>query len=313
MKKNKIIGLLVACGGMVASFAAASALYVKNANQTGFGIGATYHAADGSITYRIDGKSSGSIEASYLDASGNNGGHGFGGENLKYTQAKFEFPLSAEYSLNPQPYVVGNFSIHLENIASSLQNKSKIWVQVTGWGDLTDNENPYKDKWGSSAANCNFFTEDQAITGSEFTANKDITVSSVGGQSVTVYVKLDSAVAEADILALADTVPFTISATWGAASEGYKFAYVVGNKNGWEQDDAYAMTPNLKTAGFEWYFAGLTGFENGKCNKTVIENEQPVTFWSADPDATLDSSKVYDVSWDGNRDNPGVATFSERA
>ena len=300
MKKAKIIGLLVACGGVVASFAAASALYKKGASDVNFGIGAHYEGETGDITYKISNKTSGSVTASYLKDNGTNGGTGLGGE---YTQAEFVFPLSAVYDVNPQPYVVGSFKVELKNIAAELQGHSKIWIEVKGW------TGEYEGKWGASDVNAKPFNYHEAtiddnhyydydITGSSYSVEKDITVSSSGEQSVHVYVKLDSSVASELPLALAETTPFTINVTWGAPSEGYEFAYVVGDKNQWTEDLAYAMTPNIKDSSFSWWFSGLTGFNSGKVKKG--------SSWSDDPDATLDPTKSYNVYWAES----GTASFS---
>jgi len=291
MKKVKIIGLLVAFGGVVGSFAAASALYLSGAEEVGFGIGATYTAANGTIDYSINGESSGTIAAQYWNESGSKkDGAGIGGE---YTQVVFEFPVGASFTVNPQPYVVGNFTVNLSNINSALFNKAKVWVQVGGW------TGEYEGKYGSTSGNSNFMNEDAIITSATFSVNKDIGVSATEEQSVMVYFKLDDAVTNAaTMLSLAETGLFDIDVVW-EAEHNYDHAYVVGNKNGWEEDDIYAMQPNLKAESFSWYFAGLTGFTLGKAKIG--------TDYSTGDDAVLEPEKTYNVSWVGAGNAAGFA------
>lgn len=313
MKTKKLIGLLVACGGVVASFATASALYTKGVSDVGFGIGATYTAADGSIAYKIDGKSSGSITPTFTKLNGDAPAEGesitgFCGE---YVQAVFEFPVSATYSVNPQPYVVGNFGVQITNIKSSLKGHLSVWVQVKGFtGD-------YEGKWGESTDNSYFcyheteknsthFYDDEIGSEDEsYSRSKDIAVSASGEQSVFVYVKLDSSIADADMLGLAEESAFSISATWKAPSADYKFAYIVGDKTQWQDDDAYAMVPNLKTSSFEWYFGGLSNFGGEAKPHKGAE-------YSSGDNAQLDGAKTYNVSWTGNTSGPNsAASFVE--
>lgn len=288
MKHVKIVGLLVALGGVVASFAAASALYVLGPNEIGFGIGATYTAADGQIDYLIDGKSSGSIAPKFLNASGSkDDGEGFGGE---YTQALFEFPLSAYFHSHEQPYVAGNFEVNITNINSALFNKAHVWIQVKGW------TNEYDGKYGPSAANSNFMAEDAAITSATYTTNKNIAVSSTEEENVSVYFKLDSAIDGASLLAVAESKLFDISVTWQQVTSDYKFAYVVGNKTAWEEDEVYAMQPNLKVneGEFGWWYSGLTGFSTAKVKKE--------TTWAPNDDQTLNPEHHYNVAWNGGEE-----------
>ena len=290
MKKIKIVGLLVAFGGVVASFSAASALYIHGANEIGFGIGANYQAATGSITYAIDGKQSGTIAPKFLDAGGTEvaGAEGIGGTA---TQILFEFPVSATFGTNPQPYVVGNFAVNLTNIDEHLFNAAKIWVQVKGWsGD-------YVGKWGESEANSNFMVSDVTLTSAAYSVNKDIGVSATQAQNVSVYIKFTEAINNpATMLALNETKLFDISATWGQVSNSYVHAYVVGNKTSWEEDEVYAMQPNLKADSFGWYYAGLTGFSTAKVKKQV--NSETV-IWAPNDNVELTAAHHYNVAWNG--------------
>jgi len=328
MKKNKIFGLLIALGGMVASFATAAALYTKKVDPVGFGIGAQFSTQDGSITYLIGGKTDGKINGEYLDELGNNHGSGLGGdagENKHYTQVHFEFPLSATYTQKAQDYVVGNFSVSLSGIATQLQNKAKIWIELKGFGseyyqegtEAANYKPDHSSVWGSSAANVKFMNSDELITGASYSKNKDIAVETAGGQSVHVYFKLitanpnteagEQAFDFADMLSLAETSPFTMSVSWGAVSQGYERAYCIGDGTNWKVDELYAMVPNLKSATYQWYFKGVSGWTAGKVIKPVAEGDD---VWSAGGDATLVAGTTYNVFWDDNGGELAAASYN---
>jgi hypothetical protein len=297
IRKNKLIGSLIAFGGIVASFATAAALYTKAASPTGFGIGAEYQAIGGAIQYTIDGKVEGRIEPTYwISGTETNHGEALGGEHLEYNEIQFAFPVGATYDTTKQvaqPYVLGNFSVSITNVVPALQNHAHVWTEVKGWTSSFDG------KWGSSDANKNFNASgDEAISGSSYSKSKNIVVETNHHQSVVVIVKLDNTVmTEATMLQLAETKPFDISVTWQGPQD-YDLAYVVGNKTNWEVDDAYAMVPNLLSeSGFEWSFTGLTGFSEAKCSKPAASAPDN---WSADPNATLTPGSTYTVTWSGS-------------
>lgn len=286
MKKNKIIGLSVAILGTAVSVGTAAALYVKKADDAHFGIGAKWSGLDGTVTYKINNATTGIAAPSYLKTNGTNGGEGLGGD---YTQVHYSFPLGASFSADvpAQNFVVGNFAVNLSNIHEALQNKAKIWVAVKGYTE---------DSWGAANYASAFMTEDTAITAATYSVNHDLAVSANNVQSVEVYVKLNSAID--DLLGaspLAEAKPFDISVSWGAPTN-FEFAHVVGNGTMWQEDDVYAMVPNINKAnseGFEWIFNNLSGsMGNAKAKKGET--------WSADPDTELDAAKTYDVYWSGS-------------
>lgn len=292
MKKNKIIGLSVAILGTAVSVGTAAALYIKKADDAHFGIGAKWSGLEGTVTYKINNATSGTVQPEYRKAEGTDVGEGLGGE---FTQVHYSFPVGASFSADvpAQNFVVGNFKVDLSNIHEALQNKSKIWVCVNGY---TENS------WGAANYAHAFMTEDAALTAATYSINHDIAVSASNVQSVEVYVKLDSAID--DLLGatpLAEAKPFDISVSWGAPSDDFKFAYVVGNGTMWQEDDVYAMVPNInreRSKDFEWCFNNLPGkMEKAKCKLGDT--------WSPGSDADLDASKTYDVYWrDADTTNP---------
>ena len=296
MKMNKIIGLSVAILGTAVSVGTAAALYVKKANDAGFGIGARWSGLDGTVTYKINDATSGTVQPEYRKAEGTDVGEGLGGD---FTQVHYSFPLGASFSADvpAQNFVVGNFKVDLSNIHTALQNKAKIWVCVNGY---TENS------WGAANYATCFMNADVALTAATYSVNHDIAVSASKAQTVDVYVKLDEPIT--DLLGatpLAEAKPFDISVSWGAPTN-FEFAHVVGNGTMWQEDDVYAMVPNINKAnseGFEWIFNNLPGsMGNAKAKKGDD--------WSADPDAVLDAAKSYDVYWSGS--TSAAASFVEQ-
>lgn len=294
MKKNKIIGLLIAAAGSVASISTAAALYVKASGEAHFGIGAKWKTLDGTVNYLIKGEDEGTVQAHYLDADGKNGGEGFGGV---YTQAEYDFPLGASFSddVPAQQVVVGNFKVELSSINAALQNKAKIWVCVDGYVENSQGESLYKKA---------FMSSDVVLEAATYSVSNDIAVKADGSQTVKVYIKLNEALTEAELISLAESKAFDIEVTWGAPSDSYTFAYVVGNKTMWKEDGVYAMVPDIdNTEKYQWMFENLpASMEKTKCHIWHKEVEQePVEYWSL-ADRDLNAGSTYDVYWSGGKD-----------
>lgn len=299
MKKNKIIGFAVASFGAVASISLAAALYTRAATDATMGISqGTYEAQDGTITYKINGNTSGSIAPHYLDTSGNNGGTGLGKVGTTvYNQIEYLFPLSATFAspLIAQDFIVGNLSVTVNNIPAEWQSKLAIWVEIDGYGDNTEGKHQYEHK---------FMDSDYAITSSaaSYSANNDVAVASNGGQTLRVLLKFDATTVEGLDLYTRDeaSLGYTLSVHWGEASSAFKYAYVVGNKTLWAKDTPYRMAPNINKAhseGFEWVYNRLPGdFVEAKC---VLETAGD-DVWSDGNNAPLDSANDYNVYWNGS-------------
>ena len=136
---------------------------------------------------------------------------------------------------------------------------------------------------------------------SSYSDSKDVAVAAAGTQTLRVYLKYDFT--DVDPTTLDEgSLGATVSVTWGAASNSFNAAYVVGNGNMWTEDDEYAMAPNIEASSWEWIYNGLSGsMAEAKCRIGDT--------WSADPNASLDADKVYDVYWGGS----GAATFTARS
>lgn len=296
--KKKLIGIAVASFGMILSVGSAIALYVKAADPASFGIGqGTYEGSDGAITYKINGNTSGTVAPQYLKTDGTNGGTGLGGE---YTQVKYEFVLSANYSstLIDQNFVVGSLSLSISDIPAKYQGKLAIWAGIEGYEDGSLGQHYYASSLMPGGV-------DFAINGEEghdaFAVSSDVAVSTAGTQKLCVYLKYtlgEYNLVEEDEASLG----YTLDVSWGAPAL-FNYAYVKGNANQWTVDDKYAMNPNINAdyeneGDWEWIFNGLPGtMGEAKCFLPAVGENPDV--WSGGENAALDEAETYDVIWSG--------------
>lgn len=296
--KKKIIGISVAAFGVILSIGGAVALYTRAAEDTGFGISqGTYEGSDGAITYKVNGATSGTLNPSYLNSDGENGGTGLGGD---YTQVYYEATLSAEFSntLIPQNYVVGNLAVTIGNIPSDYFGKLSIWVDVDGYE---------ADSIGAQYYGGIFMNYDYEITEGTQTMSlsHDIAVATSGVQKVRIFLKYE--LDEVSLLAKDEaSLGYSLNISWGAPYS-FDFANVVGTGTLWTVDEGYAMAPNINkpaAEGFEWVFNNLPGtFGEAKC----LKGED----WSSGENYSLDAEKTYDVYWSGSAES--AANFQEQA
>ena len=289
--KKKLIGIAVASFGMILSVGSAIALYVKAADPASFGIGqGTYEGSDGAITYKINGNTSGTVAPTYIKAEGNEVGTGLGGE---FTQVKYEFALSANYSsaLIEQNFVVGSLSLTISDIPAKYQGKLAIWAGIEGYEANSLGEHYYASSLMPDGV-------DFAITNEEghdaFAASSDVAVSTAGAQKLCVYLKYNLGeynLVEEDEASLG----YTLDVSWGAPAL-FNYAYVKGDSIMWAADEKYAMNPNINkpyAEGWEWVYNNLPGSFGPGAKCQVGDN------WSADPNANLDAEKSYNVYWSG--------------
>ena len=289
---KKLIGIGVASFGMLASVGGAIALYQQGATDASFRITAgAYAGLGGEVTYKINNNAGNSnVVPQYLTALGENGGAGL---SATYTQVEYSMALSALYEDgNAQNYVVGNLGISLTNIPEAYRGKLSVWAQIDNFGENTLGEHYYKNV---------FMAEDYAITAEHqsFVANHDVAVASNGTQVLHIYLKYNTA--EFDTLTQNEaSLGYTLSVTWGAPSNEFEPAYIKGGGNQWEQDEGYAMLPNINKAyaeGWEWIYNNLPGsMGTTKCFKPGEPDR-----WSHE-DVELDPAKSYNVTWSGEND-----------
>jgi hypothetical protein len=287
MKKNKIIGLTIASIGVLGSLGGAFALYTRAANNAQFGISAgTYTGSTSTVTYKLNGITSGNVTPTYLHTDGTNGGTGIGGT---YNQIKYEMTLGAEFAsdISAQDYVTGNLSISLTDISAEYQGKLSIWVDIDGYGEGTIGSSVYKNI---------FMTDDYSITSEQtsFVENKDIAVKSDGTQKLRIFVKFNQDYVSGLNLTSLDeaSLGYTLNVTWGNFVN-FEPAYIMGNGNQWTADDQFAMAPNVDATSWQWIYNNLPGtMGESKCMKG--------SEWSGGNNVTLDSGTNYTVTWSGS-------------
>ena len=306
MKKNKLLGIAIATLGVAISFGSAIALYTRAATNANFGISqGTYTGSTGTVTYKINGNTSGSIAPSYLKHDGTNGGLGLSAGEDGYDQVEYIFPLSATFAedVTQQSYVAGNLAVSVTNIPSKWQGKLSIWVDVDGYGYYDENYNGHashvhEDYYGYTTYRTAFMNSDYAITNenSSYSANRNIVVEASGVQSLRIFLKYDLTGLN-NITLDEESLGYTLNVTWGAVSttaSNYEApAYVVGNGNMWTDDDEYAMVRNIKATSAEWMYNNLKGtMAEAKCHIGDT--------WSSGDNEQLAADKTYDVYWNGS-------------
>lgn len=287
MKSIKILGIAVATLGVAASIGGAVALYTKAATNTGFGIGAGTHTGSTStVTYKINNAVSPTVTPVYWNGTDGEGK----GLNSTYKEVKYSFDLGATYAndLAQQPYVLGNLAISLTNVPEAQRGHLSVWASIEGY---------QSGKQGDTLFSHVFMNSDFAITGEEghqsYTDNKDVCVEVDGTQKLVIYLKYDATFAGSDLLTADEAgLGYSLSVTWGAVSEGYQKAYVVGSGTSWAEDDEFLMYPNIKGDSYQWMYTGLPGWAQAKCKKG--------TTYSGGDNAELDDKKTYTVYWNGS-------------
>lgn len=294
MKVNKkLIGITIASLGMVFSVGGAIALYQTAAEDASFGISAgTYAGSTSTVTYKINGNAGASAaNPHYCDGEGNNGGTAI---SPAYPQVKYEFTLGADFAndLPAQTYVMGQISVSLTNLDSSLYGKVTVWAGMQGYTEGKIGATSFTGAIINDVVIANAETECEGST--------DISVAAAGVQKLVVWVKF----ANIDNYALDEkTDLYDLDVTWGAVSQGFKPAYVVGNGNQWTQVDEFAMAVNVEATTYEWMYEGLPGtFEQAKvvCDGVWCHGEG---------NHALDPEEIYDVYWTAG----GDARFEARS
>ena len=299
MKINKkLIGIGVASFGILFSVGGAFALYQQSAQNVSFGISAgVYAGANGTVTYRINNHAGNSeVLPSYLKTDGSlNDGAGL---NSTYTQVEYVMALSANYAgdLNAQDYVVGNIAISVTDIPAAYQGKLSIWAVVEGYTAGSLGEHTYR----TALMNSDFAITNEATSYSD---NKDVVVSTAGTQALHIYLKYN--LEGVDTLTQDEaSLGYTLNVTWGAPSNNFVPAYVVGDQGGWATLPEFAMLPNMNKAyaeGWEWIYNNLPGTAGPGAKCRIGETV------STGSNAELDPAKSYTVYWDGS----GDASFNE--
>lgn len=312
MKSIKILGIAVATLGVAASVGGAIALYTKAAQDVGFGIGAgEYHGSTGAVTYKIDGKTSGSVLPQYFDKDDHElDGLQQAAVASNICQVKYTFPLSATYDSDvvAQIFVMGNLSVSITNIPETYRDNLDIWAGITGYADNTLGAQQYANAFGG----------DVSITSetTSYEKSSDVCVNAAGGQSLVIYLKYKNL---GDMLTANEaSLGYTLSVTWAKHSNDFVAPNVVGTGNKWTADDEYEMVPNINKAsaeGWEWTFTNLKGsssWTEAKCKWAAPHaHDEHNDEWSSGDNATLTNNTTYSVYWNGC--SSSAASFSPAA
>ena len=301
MKINKkLIGFGIASLGAMMSIGGAFALYTQSAENVSFGISAgTYAGSGGSVVYKINGAGGTSeVAPSYLTTVGENGGTGL---SATYTQVEYQMALSATYAGNNlQNYVVGKLSISITDIPAAYQGKLAIWAVIDGYEAASLGEHYYKNA---------FMNEDFQITDQEghtsFSGSHDVAVSSNGAQTLKIYMKYN--LAGIDTLGQNEaSLGYNLSVRWEEPSNEFNPAYVKCDANQWEEDDGFAMLPNINKAhaeGWEWIYNNYPG-SDGETKCFISDRWSQTNF-------VPDAEKSYNITWNGN--DGAAANYQEIA
>lgn len=312
MKKSSLVKASIIAMGSIISLGGAFALYQNNTSlSTNINIStSTLVNVDTTITYEVAKNSDGKVTPVYLSSTNQKGS----ALDNAHTRVKYNFELGASYSAHAQGYVVGNAKVTISNIDAYTKAHATFWAAIDGFtaaNGYTNGENGTEYTVGSEVSFSKpFMTTNVKLSTigedkTSYSVNSDIVVETSGKQSIVVYVEYD----EIDLTEVNSTAaPFSLSVEWGAPTEAYEFAYILGDGNQWAMNQGdYSvcprMVPNLKASAFEWAYKGLSGsigefkFKYGDV-------------WTKDPNFKYEETDVLDCYWkvsaDGKTNNPAI-------
>jgi len=314
MKKmnKKLVGCLVALGGVALSVGATFALYTKGADDVKFSIGAyKFTASSGTVNYKI-----GAVTTKYVNSSGTEGTD-LSAPNPDYPIVDMTFPLGAEYAQDvpEQLYIPGNVSVKAKKASALSSVEVKITANVEGYADSS--------YWAT-------FTDTNGYHLGDITDSKPIALETseteIGSKNVAatvvtnpttatsqyLHVQVDfSGLSASNFLDLAETADaYSVSVSWGDVSSDYEAAYVTGDGNGWTHGvDEYRMVPDITASTWRWMYSNLTDFSQLK----VTTKKGGNTSWYGDTsggNVTVDSAKTYTVYWGGSDNDVTVEANS---
>ena len=271
MKKNKIIGAIIALGGVIVSFATAFALFQKTAAPLNVNIGPyTWEGASGDITH--------TVAAPELTQNKGNvnitpNGYTYSGEVLMNETASFALGGSyAEATNIKHDIIAGKVTVTI-TVANEFVGVVKTAVYMAGYGEGSQGARDYA---GSNLNGSGNTVLSQATT----TFTRDVVVSNNGTQKINVYLDF-SDLYTSSYMPLADTAnAYSVHVQW----EGVDSASVLhedylpvirGDYNNWEVGPEYNMLPDINgTAdGLKFRFVGHVAGLNSSAltGKTYFE------------------------------------------
>lgn len=223
---KKILGVLVAAGGIVATVAGSFALYSKVGDNKQIGIGVTTSSGK-DIDYKVT-----DIVAPSKALSPNN------------TSDTFSFKVGAKYNASgdneypEQDIVVGNLTVTLTGSETLINN-------LTMDGTVGDYS---EDSIGLST----YGAKKDAVKGTAAESKNTLTYTFEGlavhtaGQTVTFNLGFTSSISQSDFLSIAEE-QYKIDISWQRYNDNYEFAILTGDFINWSQDTSVApiMMPDI--------------------------------------------------------------------
>ena len=307
MNKGKLLGVLVAAAGVVASFGSAFALYTKNVADVSLDIGkAAGYAATGTVNYTINGDTGEDIEIEPVmkDTSDENYPDDPVAKkfDLEHKALVYNFELGAQYGEDvvAQDYVAGNLSVTLEDVNANLLNKIKVSMWLDGYKYYQDGDKTvasygaatYGGQFKSGGVDIN----NTVITASTLTVDaKDIVVRTANADKQTFHVYLELL----DDNLLMDmneaTDLWDLSVSWGQPSVGFERAYVGNTKALWQDSDDFVMAPNIdarESEGRQW-----TATIVGDAQLTEAKCHRGDTWETQEPNHPVENGHTYKIYW----------------
>lgn len=239
MKKNALIGLLVAVGGSVIALSTAYGLYLVKPDDKTISIGINTSA---DVNLAI---------SDVADATST--------VSLSKTNAKqYTFTLSGGTTTGTtytQDTAIGDLEVKITSTNSTLINKLAGTVTL-GYTASTF----YAAETYSLATG--------AVSGSDFVITKTNVPFKLAGLGATLDLSLASGTTDAEAVTLGGA-SYTVTINWKQNST-FEYAYVVGTMTSWGETDEYRMVPALDTADFTWVYdndANITAGNSFKCKK----------------------------------------------
>ena len=235
---KKLLGLLVASVGSVAAVCTSLALYISAPDDVGFTVGIS---TDTDVAYTITEQE---VETNNTTINPDQG-------------LSVEYKLGATLGDNyTQLYVTGRLTVTVSGNEDTLK-------YLQGGMKLTYEQTP-----GDENASTYFFNkEDQTtfntltlapVAEGDYSSLTGVLNATIDGTSGTKAV-LSLGLTEDGItnfLSVAES-ELTINISFTKVGDDYQSAYLVGDMNGWAEEDAYRMVPNIySSTGFEWMWKG---------------------------------------------------------
>lgn len=226
--KTKLLGALIAGGGVVATTVGAFALYTSVANEKKIGIGVVTSSGE-DVKYTVTNVVAPTKALNPTDNTDT-----------------FSFDLGATYNeegdnfYQAQDIVTGNYKIEITGSATLISNLT-VKGSIAGYVEGSIGATNYGSEWTLNANEA----------GTALTASNNVAVKAAG-QKATYTVTLNKNISQEDFLAIAEET-YNINVTWTLPSEDFTFAYLTGDFCSWQTGLAgLQMNPAIDDTVWNW-------------------------------------------------------------